>query len=192
MTAATSPGQGRVGEGVAFRFGRDRPGATVAGRCEPEWGVEWLLKRNCSIAPRQLLMVYLSLCAVSLGIATLCWVGGARMVMPFAGLELLAVGAALLLYARHASDRECISLSRNRLTVERVSGGHVQRVELEPLWVRVEAQSGPGSLIELSGRGQRVVVGRHVRPEWRPRLAQEFRMALSAQRIESGGPTATN
>ena len=52
-----------------------------------------------------------------------------RLVMPFAGVELLAVGAALLVYARHAADRESIRLRRGSLTVERISGPHVEQVE---------------------------------------------------------------
>ena len=82
-----------------FRF------ATVSGQ-----SIHWLLKRNCSITPRQLLWFYLSLCVVSFGIAAMFWVQGVRLVMPFAWLELLALGAALLLYARHATDSETIAL----------------------------------------------------------------------------------
>ena len=59
--------------------------------------VQWLLKRNCALAPRQLLTFYASLCAVSLAIGGVFWSHGAVLVMPFAGLEMLAVGAALLL-----------------------------------------------------------------------------------------------
>lgn len=183
MSAVTSPGHlGRASDGIELRFGRELPHSAATEQGEAEWGVEWLLKRNCSTTPRQLLMFYLSLCAVSLGIATVCWVGGARMVMPFAGLELLAVGAALLLYARHAADREWIVLRGDRMAVECTYGSQVQRVELELRWVRVQPQHGDGSLIELSGRGQRVAVGRFVLPEWRPELAEEFRAALSVQR----------
>jgi uncharacterized membrane protein len=42
----------------------------------------------------------------------------------------------------------------------------------------VEPEHGDGSLIELSGQGQRIVVGRFVRPELRRQLADELRWAL--------------
>ncbi len=38
------------------------------------------------------------------------WFQGATLVIPFATLELAAVGLAFLVYARHAADGERISL----------------------------------------------------------------------------------
>ena len=128
--------------------------------------------------PRQMAFLFMSLCLLSVGIATACWVHGATLVMPFAGLELLAVATALLLYARHATDRESIHLRTGLLTVEHVSGRSVERVELTPAWVRVEPQHGDRSLVELSGQGRRIAVGRFVRPELRRQLADELRWAL--------------
>jgi uncharacterized membrane protein len=140
--------------------------------------VQWLLRRNCSLAPVQLLAFYASLCLVSLAIAAICWRQGATLVMPFAGVELLAVGSALLAYARHAADRETILLQGAALTVERISGSRTERVVFAPDWVRVEPKSSDRSLIELSGQGRRVSIGRYVRPELRRPLADELRWAL--------------
>jgi uncharacterized membrane protein len=42
----------------------------------------------------------------------------------------------------------------------------------------VESPRGDGALIELCGEGRRAHVGRYLRPEWRPQLAQELRLAL--------------
>jgi uncharacterized membrane protein len=155
-----------------MRFGHESSGA--AG----EWSAEWKLKRNCSLAPRQLLVWYSSLCALSLAVASYFWWFGARMVMPFAWLEILALGAAMLVYARHAADSESIALSGDRLTVEHASGNRVERVEFETQWVRVEREEGDGSLVELSGQGRRIAVGRYLRPELRRALADELRLAL--------------
>jgi len=155
-----------------FRFGHESSGP--AG----EWAMEWKLKRNCSLAPRQLFGFYLTLCGLSLGVASFFWWYGARMVMPFAWAEVLAISAAMLVHARHTTDREWIALGRDRLTVEHASGTRLERVEFQPQWVRVEPQMGDGSLVELSGQGRRIVVGRYVRPEFRPQLASELRMAI--------------
>jgi uncharacterized membrane protein len=154
-----------------LRFGRESasPGGAV---------VQWLLKRNCSFAPRQLLTFYASLCLLSLAIAGLFWLKGAVLVMPFAGVELLAVGVALLAYSRHAADSETIRLLPGRLTVQRTIGQHVEQVEFAPAWVRVEPETGDRSLIELSGQGRRIAVGRFVRPELRREFADELRWAL--------------
>lgn len=140
--------------------------------------VQWLLKRNCSVTPSQLGWLYASLCVLSMGIATFFWLQGARLVMPFAWLELLAVGSAFLVYARHAGDGEKIVLQGGQLVVELESAGRTERAEFNREWVRVEPRGGDGSLIEVSAQGRSVRVGRHVRPELRPALAREIRFAL--------------
>jgi uncharacterized membrane protein len=99
-------------------------------------------------------------------------------VLPFAWLELAAVGVAFLVYARHAADREHISLTGRRLVVELENGGRLERAEFHRDWVRVEPAGDDRSLIEVSGQGRRVNVGRYVRPELRPVLARELRRAL--------------
>ncbi|MFM8576622.1 MAG: DUF2244 domain-containing protein [Limnohabitans sp.] len=140
--------------------------------------VSWRLRRNCSVSPAQLLAVYLVLSAVSLAIGLFFWRMGAPMVLAFAGLELLAVGVAFLVYARHATDGEWISLQGASLVVECETAGRLERAEFERQWVRVEPKAGEHSLIELSGRGRKVQVGRFVRPELRQVLAGEIRRAL--------------
>ncbi len=152
---------------LVFRF------ATVSGQ-----NIHWFLKRNCSVTPAQLGWLYASICVVSLGIGTFFWVQGARLIMPFAWLELAVVGLAFMVYARHATDGEKISLQDGHLVVELENAGRLERAEFECEWVRVEPKTGDHSLIEVSGRGRSVEVGRYVRPELRPALAREIRMAL--------------
>jgi uncharacterized membrane protein len=144
-------------------------------------GVEWTLKRNCSITPVQLLAAYAGLCVLSLGVAGFFWMQGARLVMPFAWCELLAVAMALLAFARHAGDRERIALGGGRLLIETTDGGRVERIEFAQDTVRVETGRDERSLIDLTSRGERIAVGRHVRPELRPWLAAELRDALREQ-----------
>ena len=141
--------------------------------------VRWHMKRNCSFAPRQLLSVYLSLCLIGLGLGGVFWVQGAPYILPFAGVELLAVGAAIAFYARHAADHESLVLRPGRFSVACTLGRRIERVEFAaPAWVRVEPAHCDGSLIELSGEGRRIAVGRFVRPELRRALADELRAAL--------------
>ena len=152
---------------LVFRF------ATVQGQT-----IQWFLRRNCSVTPAQLGLMYISLCVVSLGIGTAFWFQGATLVLPFAWIELMAVGAAFLVYARHATDGERIYLTGPQLVVELDNGGKLERAEFRREWVRVEPRMGDGSLIELSAQGRSINVGRFVRPELRPALAREIRMAL--------------
>jgi uncharacterized membrane protein len=118
------------------------------------------------------------MCAFSLGIGVFFWYLGATLVLAFAGLEIAVVGLAFLVYARHATDGEKILIQGGRLLVECESAGRLERAEFARQWVRVEPKSGDHSLIELSGQGRSIEVGRFVRPELRHALAREIRMAL--------------
>ncbi|WP_422843785.1 DUF2244 domain-containing protein [Acidovorax sp. M2(2025)] len=155
--------------GLVFRF------ATVSGQ-----RIDWRLVRNCSVSPAQLGWMYLGLCLLSLGIAAGFWMLGARLVLPFAWLEVVALGVAFAVYGRHAADGERISLQGSRLVVERETAGKLERAEFDRHWVRVEPKTGDRSLILLSAQGRSVEVGRYMRPELRPALASEIRMALRA------------
>ncbi|WP_297400363.1 DUF2244 domain-containing protein [Hydrogenophaga sp.] len=143
-----------------------------------EQGLEWSLKRNCSVTPAQLGWLYASMCVVSLGVAGFFWSQGATLVLPFAVLELIVVAAAFLAYARHATDGERICLRDGRLVVEQEMAGRTKRCEFAREWVQVAPREGGDQMIELRCGGQSVKVGRFLRPELRPVLAREIRQAL--------------
>lgn len=158
---------------AGWRFGRE---------LTPPAGWLFDLRRNVSITPRQLLAAYALLCCLSLVVAAGFWSQGVAVVGLFAGLELLGVGVALLVVARHAGDRETITLTDRDVSVERHIGSAVECVSFRAEWVRVEPAADDGSLVELSGEGRSVRVGRHVRSELRLALAHELRRALRLAR----------
>lgn len=142
--------------------------------------VQWLLKPNCSLSPRQLGAVYASLCAVSVLIAAVFYAQGAPFVAAFAGIEMMALGVALLVFARHAGDRETLTLQGRSLRVLRQDGNRVEQHILPLEWLTVEPAAAQGSLVQLRGRGQQVQVGRWLRPDERALLARQLRQAQRA------------
>ncbi|WP_371809240.1 DUF2244 domain-containing protein [Aquabacterium sp. A08] len=141
-------------------------------------GLCWTLKRNCSLTPAQLLAAYGGLCVLSLSVAALFWSIGAVWVLPFTALELLALAAAFLWYARHAADREQIRLGPASLVLEWEDGGRVCRHEGARQGVRVRPVTQRSALVALQVAGQTVYVGRFLRPDLREQLAREIRQAL--------------
>jgi uncharacterized membrane protein len=139
---------------------------------------DWLMKRNCSVSPRQFVLFYASLALVSLAIALLLVVRGAWVVLPFTGIELLAVGVAFVMHARHALDYERVRLFRARLVIEQMSAERLTQFEFNPRWVRVEQGSSARDVVRLVSRGQTVVVGRHLAQHRRAQFARELRVAL--------------
>lgn len=169
---------------LPWLFGRE---VVLAGLPGAPRALQWRLWRNCSITPRQLTLVYLSLCCIALLVGGFFFAQGARMVLAFAGLELLALGVALLVFARHAGDGETLTLVGSTLQVEQCVGAHTARTDFAADWLDVEPAAGQGSLVELRGRGQRVRVGRFLRPELRAAFARELRLALRRPALASSG-----
>lgn len=182
MTAAIAPASWPFPPGTSrstpWVFGRE---VAIEGAAGASRALQWLFKRNCSITPAQLGLVYLSLCSVSLAVAGFFFLQGATLVLAFTSIELLAVGLALFVFARHAGDRELLTLVDGALQVEQCIGTRVQRMQFAADWLSVEPAAGQGSLVELSGRGQLVRIGRFLRPELRALFARELRQALRRQ-----------
>jgi len=139
---------------------------------------DWTMKRNCSASPRQFVGFYVSLALVSLAIAFTLLLYGAWLVLPFTGIELLAVGVAFVIYARHAVDYERIRLYPNRLVIEQVSAEQITQIEFNPRWVRVETGATPCDRIALVSRGQAVMIGQHLAQYQRAQFAGELRAWL--------------
>jgi uncharacterized membrane protein len=139
--------------------------ATDAGFCV-------VLKRNCSISPRGLLLVFALLAALALGIVAAFAALGAWLILPFAGLELLLLGAAFWLTARHATDYERIERRRDRLTVDVSEGERLRRYECDARLARVQ-WSGGGRVL-LDAPQARMEVGRHLDAASRAGFAAEL------------------
>jgi uncharacterized membrane protein len=58
------------------------------------------LQRNCSISPAGLLGVFVALGCVTLAIGVGFAIAGAWLILPFAGLEVVALGVAFVAHAR--------------------------------------------------------------------------------------------
>ncbi len=141
--------------------------------------------RQPSFAAGRLWRVFAALCLVSLGIGLGFWSFGAPAVLPLAGLELLLLGLAFGVCSRHAGDAETITLAGRELQVEHRCGRQLERAAFRAEWVRVEPVHGEGSLVELSGQGQRMCVGRYLGPHLRVGLARELRQALRRECMQA-------
>jgi uncharacterized membrane protein len=140
--------------------------------------INWSLKKNCALAPHQMGFVYGCICALSLMIGTFFWLLGATYVLAFTCLEIVVVGVAFLIYARHATDGDWVTITESQVIVETERAGQRIKAQLDPYWVKIVAPNDEKSLIELSEKGRFVYVGRHIRPEQRVIVAKEIKHAL--------------
>lgn len=84
-------------------------------------------------------------------------------VLPFAGLELFALGLALGLSMRRGRYREFVSVYGDRIVIERGAGAVEERFELPRAWARVALERSPRrghpSRLLLRCRGRQWEIG---------------------------------
>ena len=138
------------------------------------------IKRNCSISPQDLLYVLAFVSCVSLGIAAGFAYLGAWPVLPFAGIEVLALTLAFYLNGRHAADYERIALAGETLVVEASDAGRLRRQEFSAPWLRLEERRhGPDLRVVLRSGTAAIEVGRHLDTARRASLAAHLRRSFS-------------
>ena len=142
---------------------------------EETHGFTLTLKRNCSISPAGLACMFAALAIAALAIATGFALAGAWLILPFAGLEVLLLGAAFVLQARHATDYERLVLEGGRLYVEVSEAQRVARHEFDARTLRVEALAGH---VVVRGPRQALLIGRHLDGESRAAFAAELQKRL--------------
>jgi uncharacterized membrane protein len=125
------------------------------------------------MSPAGLAKVFAALSLLVLAIGAGFAVAGAWLVLPFAGLEVLLLGAAFLLYARHAADYERIELESGRITVDVADGGRLAHYEMQG--ARVLMQDGR---LVLRGAKQELEIGRYLGDDARAALAAELEKML--------------
>jgi uncharacterized membrane protein len=130
------------------------------------------------MSPAGLAKVFAALAALVLAIGAGFASAGAWLVLPFAGLEVLLLGAAFVAHARHAADYEKIELESGRLEVEVAEAERVARHRLENARVSMEE----GRIVLRDARKQ-LEIGRHVGAEARAELAAELKKTLIQGRI---------
>ena len=138
---------------------------------------EWWLKRNCSMSPRQLALVFGSLGAVSFGIGFAFAQAGIWLILPFAGIECLALLVAYVVWGRHAGDFDRVRLEGHEVVVQSHRAGVDTERRLPLAWLRLNEPDGLGG-VELQAGPVRLEVGRMAPLERREQFAREFRQAL--------------
>jgi uncharacterized membrane protein len=166
------------------------PTQQIVHTAAPDSGFELTLRRNCSITPRGALAAFALCAAFSLAIAiAFAWVG-AWMVLPFAGIEMVALAAALVAFARHTGDYEALSCRDGMLVLEARCGARQERREWNAAWVRVRERKGRSRYqLALVVHGAAFEVGRHLDDVRRGALALRLKEALRSGACEGGwGP----
>ena len=129
----------------------------------------------------------MSIGALTIGIGFA--IAGAWLILPFAGLEVVLLGAAFVLYARRATDYETIELAGRRLMVEVAEAERTARYDVDARRTQVLLEKGEGygarvwlrSGLKGGLRGaeeEKLEIGRHLDAGSRVELAAELSRRL--------------
>lgn len=160
----------------------DEPRIEV-GALDSSAGFSLTTRRNCSLPPHALawLLVFTACLSFAIGIGFASV--GAWPVLPFVGLEVVALAMAFRVHARHAADCERIVVRDGVMRVEVREAGRVRVHEFHPGWVRVCAQCVPdGVRVGVRSHGRELEIGRHLDAPARGLLAAELARRLKRYR----------
>jgi uncharacterized membrane protein len=123
----------------------------------------FVLSPNCSISWRELVAFYLLTCVVALAVGLFFSLQGLWLVLPFSGLEMMALGIGLYVTSRRVYRREVITLDQNLTRIEKGVRRVHQRWEFRTPWVRVidECPNDRSAvrMLAISESGESVEVG---------------------------------
>ena len=142
-----------------------------------------ITRPNCSLSFAGRLLFFCVILFFSAIIAVGFAFAGAWLILPFAGLEVLALGWALYYISCHVNDYECIVIKGSTVTVEVGYHRTVQRMEFQRYWMQVIVL--PASIqgrcrIWIKAHGQEVELGQFVNDEERLALANQLKMQTGA------------
>ncbi len=159
---------------------------TTRPHCDAELaenGVEFMyFRRRCSSLDWRLLhWVFGSLALFLVFEAAAFAVAGAWLIIPFAGLEIIALGLAAWWTLRREGDFERLAFDGDRILVEIREQGLSRQFEFNRCWARLV--TGHAGVVALRSHGREIAIGRFCGEEGRQELAREVRSRLGGHRI---------
>jgi uncharacterized membrane protein len=149
-------------------------------------GYKIVARPNNSLSPDDSIKLLLAMAGVALVIALGFARIGAWLVLPFAGLEILAFAYAFYFIYLHSSDFESITIDDDRVVVEKRNYKETTTTIFQRYWAQVnvrEVEKGMGgsgkSGLFISSHGNEVEFGKNfINDEQRTLLARELRKKI--------------
>jgi uncharacterized membrane protein len=137
---------------------------------------------NCSLNPQSAAIFFAVVAATSLLVAAYFVTLGLWPVLPFAGLELTALGAVLLHSLRRGRWHEIVSVSDGRVEIDIFTGRTRRKIGFPRAWTQVELRrapiSGHPSHLFIGSQGRFVEIGRHLTEDERREQEKKLKRAI--------------
>ncbi|MCB4811912.1 DUF2244 domain-containing protein [Methylovorus menthalis] len=143
--------------------------------------VSFIARPNCALSLKGKFSVVASIALLSLVIAIVFTMAGAWLVLPFAGLELIAVAYAFYFIHLHAQDYESIVINETHLAIETHDIHTHRQIVMQRYWAQVQLRNRPHGeqALFVRSHGKEVELGRRfMSNEQRLQLAHQLQQAI--------------
>ncbi len=148
----------------------------------------FVIQPNPPLAWSALFRVFAAMAVFILGIGITCALAGLPLVLPFAGLEVFVLGAALYLSAVRGSVREVIRIMDAAVIYEAGRATPVITRTFHRHWTRVVVETSRGdwypSRLLLRSHGRQLEVGRFLEEHERLHLGLRLQSALQRDGVK--------
>jgi uncharacterized membrane protein len=140
-----------------------------------------IVRPNNSLSVENTVKLVCALAAISMLVGIGFAMAGAWMVLPFAGLEIIAIAYAFYYITLHSGDYESIAIEGDRVTVEKHGYKSSTEVVFQRYWAQVSVrdQLNGGNALFICSHGKEVEFGRSfMTDEQRVELARALKLKL--------------
>ena len=150
---------------------------------------QFIVRRNQSLSWRGNKLFIYFMAAISFGIAGMFALQGLWLILPFAGLEILALTFALYVCSLRCRDQEVVTISDDVVTVEKGRHNPSEAWQFERAWLKLELiksplQGHPSKLL-MRCKGKETEIGRCLTNDERNSLSDSLAKALQTKLIHS-------
>ena len=146
------------------------------------------LKKTIMVMPNRampwqhIMVIYLLVSGVTISIAFSFFTQGLTLILPFAGLELLALGVVLYISACRSNIKEVVNVTEEKIRIEIGRNVPEKIYELDKAWANIVLERSwnnwyPSRLL-LRSHGRQLEIGKFLNEQERQHLAIELNKAI--------------
>ena len=133
---------------------------------------------NRAMPWQHIMMIYLLVSGVTISIAFSFFTQGLTLILPFAGLELLALGVVLYISAWRSNIKEVVNVNEEKIRIEIGRNVPEEIYELDKAWANIVLERSwnnwyPSRLL-LRSHGRQLEIGKFLNEQERQCLAIEL------------------
>ena len=143
----------------------------------------FMVMPNRAMLWQHIMMIYLLISGVTISIAFGFFTQGLTLILPFAGLELLALGVVLYISAWRSNIKEVVNVTEEKIRIELGQNAPEKTYELDKAWAKVVLERSwnnwyPSRLL-LRSHGRQFEIGKFLNEQERQCLGAELKKVIN-------------